>query len=73
MHFILSIENNEEGRTMKKLLLFLLVLTLLLGACTPSRESEEKTESEIQAEIENEEKPTELTVYGVGTGIRHKI
>lgn len=54
---------------MKKLLLFLLVLTLLLGACTPTRESEEKTESEMQAEIENEEKPTELTVYGVGSQI----
>ncbi len=54
---------------MKKLSLCLLVLTLLLGACTPTRESEEKPESEIQAEIENEEKPTELTVYGVGTGI----
>ncbi len=51
---------------MKKLLLFLLVLTFLLSACTPTRESKEKTESEIQAEIENEEKPTELTVYGVG-------
>ena len=52
---------------MKKLLLFLLVLTLPLGACTPTRKSEEKTESEMQTEIENEEKPTELTVYGVGS------
>ena len=54
---------------MKKLLLFLLVLTLLLGACTSTREFEEKTESEIQAEIENEEKPTELTVYAVGDSV----
>ena len=54
---------------MKKLLLFLLVLILLLGACTPIRKSEEKTESEIQEEIENEEKPTELTIYGIGSQV----
>ena len=57
---------------MKKLLLFLLVLILLLGACTPIRKSEEKTESEIQEEIENEEKPTELTIYGIGSQVVDK-
>ena len=57
---------------MKKLLLFLLALTLLLGACTPTRETTEKTESEIQAEIENEEKPEELTVYVVGDKVVNK-
>ena len=53
---------------MKKTLLFLLALVLLTSACSQFRETP-KAESEIQVEIENEEKPTELTVYAVGDSV----
>ena len=60
---------------MKKLLVFLIVFTLLLGACTPTRveknpsesTAKEMTESIQVIDIENEEKPTELTIYMTGT------
>ena len=60
---------------MKKLLSFLIIFTLFLSACTPTRDekdssestAEEMTESIQVIDIENEEKPTELTIYMTGT------
>ena len=55
---------------MKKLLLFLLIVTMILSACTLVDKQDVSSNNEAgKIDIENEEKPTELTVYGVGTQV----